>query len=83
MMRPGRTLGKKGFQGKLINESMNSGRAALPLPYAYEPLLCEVVFGQMLRIPAPQFKPIMYFTLMVELCKLMKLVPRAMSACVR
>ncbi|KAL4428043.1 hypothetical protein ABPG75_002132 [Micractinium tetrahymenae] len=55
----------------------------LPLPYAYEPLLCEVLFGQMLRLPRPQFKPLMYSTLMVDLCKLRKLFPRAMSACVR
>ena len=57
--------------------------AGLPLPYAYEPLLCEVLFGQMLRLPRPQFKPIMYSTLMVDLCKLRRLFPRAMSACVR
>lgn len=57
--------------------------AGLPLPYAYEPLLCEVLFGQMLRLPRPQFKPLMYSTLMVDLCKLRKLFPRAMSACVR
>jgi nuclear cap-binding protein subunit 1 len=56
---------------------------ALPLPYQHEPLLCEVLFGQMLRLPRPQFKPIMYSTLMVDLCKLQKLFPRAMSACVR
>lgn len=55
----------------------------LPLPYAYEPLLCEVLFGQMLRLPRPQFKPLMYSTLMVDLCKLRHLFPRAMSACVR
>ncbi|PSC75984.1 nuclear cap-binding subunit 1 [Micractinium conductrix] len=56
---------------------------SLPLPYAYEPLLCEVLFGQMLRLPRPQFKPLMYSTLMVDLCKLRRLFPRAMSACVR
>ena len=37
----------------------------------------------MLRLPRPQFKPIMYSALMVDLCKLSKLFPRAMSACVR
>lgn len=58
-------------------------RAGLPLPYSHEPLLCEVLFSQMLRLPRPQFKPIMYATLMVDLCKLKKLFPRAMSACVR
>ena len=55
----------------------------LPLPYTFEPLVCEVIFGQMLRLPNPEFKPIMYSTLMVELCKLLKMFPRAMSACVR
>ena len=57
--------------------------AGLPLPFPYEPLLCEVLFGQMLRLPRPQFKPLMYSTLMVDLCKLRRLFPRAMSACVR
>jgi len=37
----------------------------------------------MLRLPRPQFKPLMYSTLMVDLCKLRRLFPRAMSACVR
>lgn len=57
--------------------------SGLPLQYAYEPLLCEVLFGQMLRLPRPPFKPVMYSTLMVDLCKLRRLFPRAMSACVR
>lgn len=57
--------------------------AGLPLPYSYEPLLCEVLFGQMLRLPRPAFKPLMYSALMVDLCKLRRLFPRAMSACVR
>ena len=57
--------------------------AGLPLPFAYAPLLCEVLFGQMLRLPRPAFKPIMYWTLMVDLCKVQRLFPRAMSACVR
>lgn len=56
---------------------------SLPLPYQYEPLLCEVLFGQMLRLPFPEFKPILYGALMVDLCKLLKMFPRAMSGCVR
>jgi nuclear cap-binding protein subunit 1 len=55
----------------------------LPIPYSFEPLLCEVMFSQMLRLPNPEFKPIMYSTLMVELCKLLRTFPRAMSACIR
>eukprot|EP00887_Chlorella_sp_A99_P001913 scaffold18.g1913.t1 len=55
----------------------------LPLPFAHEPLLCEVLFSQMLRLPRPAFKPIMYATLMVDLCKLKPVFPRAMSTCVR
>jgi nuclear cap-binding protein subunit 1 len=55
----------------------------LPIPYGYEPLLCEVMFSQMLRLPTPEFKPIMYCTLMVDLCKLLHTFPRAMSSCVR
>ena len=55
----------------------------LPLDYSFEPLLCEVIFSQMLRLPNPEFKPVMYSTLMVELCKLLSTFPRAMSSCVR
>ncbi len=55
----------------------------LPIPYQFEPLLCEVMFSQMLRLPNPEFKPIMYCTLMVELCKLLRMFPRAMSSSVR
>lgn len=55
----------------------------LPIPYSFEPLLCEVMFSQMLRLPNPEFKPIMYCTLMVDLCKLLRMFPRAMSACIR
>lgn len=58
-------------------------RAALPLPWPHEPLLCEVLFGQLLRIPRPAHKPVFTAALMVDLCKLCKLFPRAMSACVR
>jgi hypothetical protein len=57
--------------------------AGLPLPFPFEPLLCELLFGQLLRIPRPRFKPAFYSALMVDLCKLLKLFPRAMSACVR
>ncbi len=45
--------------------------------------MAEVLFGQMLRVPRPQFKPIMYATLMVDLCKLRKLFPRGISGCIR
>ncbi|GAB4821122.1 hypothetical protein N2152v2_008168 [Parachlorella kessleri] len=55
----------------------------LPLSFPYEALLCELLFGQLLRIPRPRHKPIFYSALMVDLCKLMKVFPRAMSACVR
>lgn len=58
-------------------------RPGLPLPYEFEPLLAEVLFGQMLRLPRPQFKPIMYATLMVDLCKLRRPFPRGMSGCMR
>jgi nuclear cap-binding protein subunit 1 len=55
----------------------------LPLPYEFDGLLAEVLFGQMLRLPRPQFKPIMYATLMVDLCKLRRTFPRGMSGCMR
>ena len=70
------------FEGNHVECAKRLARA-LPLPYPHEPLLCEVLFGQMLRLPRPQFKPIMYATLMVDLSKLQTLFPRAMSACVR
>ncbi|KAL6777050.1 CBP80 [Auxenochlorella protothecoides x Auxenochlorella symbiontica] len=55
----------------------------LPITFPYEPLLCQVLFGQMLGLPHSKFRPVMYATLMVDLCKLCKTFPRAMSACVR
>lgn len=55
----------------------------LTLPYPYTPLLAEVLFSQLLMLPRPVFKPIMVSTLMVDVCKLLKDFPRAMSACVR
>lgn len=55
----------------------------LPVPFAFEPLLCQTIFSQMLGLPKPQYRPVMYSALMVDLCKLCKLFPRAMSACVR
>lgn len=57
--------------------------AGLPITFPYEPLLCQVLFGQMLGLPHSKFRPVMYATLMVDLCKLCKTFPRAMSACVR
>ena len=57
--------------------------AGLPLPYKYESLLAEALFGQMLRVPAPAHKPVAYGALMVDLCKLLPTFPRSMSACVR
>jgi nuclear cap-binding protein subunit 1 len=53
------------------------------VPFPHEPLLCEAVFGQMLRVPAPTLRPVAYSTLMVDLCKLLRAFPRAMSGCVR
>lgn len=70
------------FEGDRVECAKRLGRN-LPLPFSYEPLLCETLFGQMLRLPTPEFKPIMYATLMVDLSKLLQLFPRAMSACVR
>lgn len=70
------------FEGDRVELAKHLSRL-LPLDYPFEPLLCEVIFSQMLRLPSPEFKPIMYSTLMVELCKLLKTFPRAMSACVR
>jgi nuclear cap-binding protein subunit 1 len=54
-----------------------------PLPYAYEPLVCEVIFSQMLRLPVPEHKPVLYAGLIVDLCKLLKSFPRAIGPCMR
>jgi nuclear cap-binding protein subunit 1 len=70
------------FEGNRVECSKHLA-GLLPIPYSFEPLLCEVMFSQMLRLPNPEFKPIMYCTLMVELCKLLRMFPRAMSACIR
>ena len=55
----------------------------LVIQFPHEPLLCEAVFGQMLRVPSPALRPVAYSTLMVDLCKLLRAFPRAMSGCVR
>lgn len=70
------------FEGNRV-ECAKHLAGLLPIPYSFEPLLCEVMFSQMLRLPNPEFRPILYCTLMVELCKLLRMFPRAMSACIR
>lgn len=70
------------FEGNRVECAKRLARA-MPLEFPYDPLLCEVIFSQMLRIPNSEFRPIMYGTLMVDLCKLITTFPRAMSACVR
>lgn len=70
------------FEGDRVECAKRLART-MPLNYAYEILLCETIFGQMLRLPNSEFKTIMYGTLMVDLCKLIASFPRPMSACVR
>jgi len=70
------------FEGNRIECAKRLAKS-MPIQYPYEPLLCEVLFSQMMRLPEAEFKPIMYGTLMVDLCKLQEVFPRAMSACVR
>jgi len=70
------------FEGNRVECAKRLARA-MPLDFPYDPLLCEVIFSQMLRIPNSEFRSIMYGTLMVDLCKLINTFPRAMSACVR
>jgi nuclear cap-binding protein subunit 1 len=38
----------------------------MPLPRKHEGLLAEMLFAQMLRLPAPEFKPLAYSTLMAR-----------------
>lgn len=70
------------FEGDRVECAKRLARF-MPLNYAYDPLLAETIFGQMLRLPHSEFKPVMYGTLMVDLCKLISTFPRPMSACVR
>jgi nuclear cap-binding protein subunit 1 len=70
------------FEGDRVECAKRLARI-MPLNYQYEILLCETIFGQMLRLPNSEFKTIMYGTLMVDLCKLIPTFPRPMSACVR
>lgn len=70
------------FEGNRVECAKRLART-MPLNYSYEILLCETIFGQMLRLPNSEFKTIMYGTLMVDLCKLVSSFPRPMSACVR
>lgn len=55
----------------------------LPLPFPREPLLAETLFAQMLRLPAPQLRPVCYGTLIAAVCKLAAPFARSMSACIR
>jgi hypothetical protein len=41
-------------------------RAGLPLPDKHEALLAEMLFAQMLRLPAPALKPLAYSALMAR-----------------
>lgn len=70
------------FEGDHVECAKQLARS-LPLSYTHEPLVCEVIFGQMLRLPASEFKPLLYSTLIVDLCKLLKTFPRAIGPCVR
>lgn len=57
--------------------------AELPLDYNYAAQLCEVMFGQMLRVPLPSMRTVGYCTIMVDLCKLLDTFARSMSGCVK
>lgn len=70
------------FEGNRVECAKRLARC-IPAQFPYEPLLCEVLFNQMLRLPSSEFKSIMYGALMVDLCKVLDTFPRAMSACVR
>ncbi|CAM6105262.1 unnamed protein product [Calypogeia fissa] len=41
----------------------------LPVPFRYEYLMAEIVFSQLLLLPAPPFRLIYYTVVMVDLCK--------------
>ncbi|EFJ16788.1 hypothetical protein SELMODRAFT_115849 [Selaginella moellendorffii] len=41
----------------------------LPVPFRYDYLMAEVVFGQMLLLPKPPFKLIYYTIVIIDLCK--------------
>ncbi len=57
--------------------------AELPLDYNHAAQLCEVMFGQMLRTPLPVMRTMGYYTMMVDLCKLLDTFARSMSGCVK
>lgn len=58
--------------------------SALPLPYTYDSLVAEVLFGQILRLPTPEFKTILYSVLIVNLSKIRQSTfTRAIGSCVR
>lgn len=70
------------FDGDRVESAVRLA-SGLPLPYKHEPLLAEVLFSQLLKVPKPRHKPLAYATLMVDLCKLLPAFPRSMSTCVR
>ncbi|KAG1677554.1 hypothetical protein FOA52_014452 [Chlamydomonas sp. UWO 241] len=58
--------------------------AGMPMPWPHRNLLAELLFAQLMTLPAPQLHPMAYCTVMVELCKIPKFeFPKALSACVR
>eukprot|EP00899_Mesostigma_viride_P028317 jgi/Mesvir1/8670/Mv02610-RA.1 len=47
---------------------------SLPFPHRYEFLLSECLYGEMLRLPSPAFKPVYYTVILVEICKVIPTV---------
>ena len=56
------------FQGSRV-ECVRRLVSNLPLEYEYKNLLAEVLFSQMMTLPAPPLPLLFYSTVLVDLCK--------------
>jgi len=55
----------------------------LPVPFSYQAILIETLFGQLLCLPMPPRKPVGYLTIMVDCMKTIEKFSKPLSGCVR
>jgi len=57
--------------------------SSLPLPYDYSGLLCETLFAQLLRLPAPRLSPVAFSALIAHAALLRPGFPKYLAGSVR
>jgi len=66
LARKKRVVARNGPWRAPVTSAAAPARAGLPLPDKHEALLAEMLFAQMLRLPAPALKPLAYSALMAR-----------------